>query len=757
MKQFKQLLALACAAVFAASAASASDDPEMDRFINDLMSRMTIHQKIGQMNLPTGGDMTTGAIQNSDLAHMIRNGEIGGFFNVKGADKIHELQRMAVEETELKIPLFVGADVIHGYQTVFPIPLAMSCSWDTIAVKEAAHISAKEASANGINWTFSPMVDIARDPRWGRIAEGNGEDPYLGGVLAGAYVKGYQGDFSQKDNILACLKHFALYGASEAGRDYNPTDMSRVRMYNEYLPPYKAAVEAGVGSVMSSFNTIDYIPATANKWLLTDLLRKQWGFKGFVVTDYASIAEMDNHGVAKLKEASVMALKAGTDMDMVSAGFLNTLEQSIADGSVSEELINNACRLILEAKYKLGLFKDPYKNCDVAKADMRTYTRENRDASRRIAAETFVLLKNHDKLLPLRKEGKIALIGPLANAGNNMCGCWVPTCDSSNHPSLLNAMREVAGDKARITYAQGSNICYDKAMQESALGNHTIPYRDNKELLDEALKVADDADVILAAIGEGADMSGESLSRTSLDIPDAQKDLLKALVATGKPVVLLLFTGRPVTLTWEAENIPAILNVWFGGSEAGYARSDVVFGHVNPSAKLTTTFPRSVGQIPLFYNSFNTGRPCDNSDGFHRFASNYLDESNKPLYPFGFGLSYTDFTYGKLSLSSARMPRNGNITAKVTVTNSGDRDGTEIVQLYIHDKYACIARPVKELKGYRRISLKKGESREVAFTITGKDLTFYDAEGNTVFEPGEFELMVGPDSDNLQKLVFTAE
>lgn len=701
--------------------------------------------------------MTTGAIQNSDLARMIHKGELGGFFNVKGADKIHELQRMAVEETDLKIPLFVGADVIHGYQTVFPIPLALSCSWDTLAVKEAAHISAKEASANGINWTFSPMVDIARDPRWGRIAEGNGEDPYLGGVLAGAYVKGYQGDFSKKDNILACLKHFALYGASEAGRDYNPTDMSRVRMYNEYLPPYKGAVEAGVGSVMSSFNTIDYIPATANKWLLTDLLRKQWGFKGFVVTDYASIAEMDNHGVAKLKEASVMALKAGTDMDMVSAGFLNTLEQSIADGSVSEELINNACRLILEAKYKLGLFKDPYKNCDVAKADMRTYTRENRDASRRIASETFVLLKNQGKLLPLKKEGKIALIGPLANAGNNMCGCWVPTCDSSYHPSLLNAMREVAGNKARITYAQGSNIYYNKAMQESALGNHPIPYRDNKELLDEALRVANDADVILAALGEGADMSGESLSRTNLDIPDAQKDLLKALVATGKPVVLLLFTGRPVTLTWEAENIPAILNVWFGGSEAGYAISDVVFGDVNPSAKLTTTFPRSVGQIPIFYNSFNTGRPCDNTDSFHRFSSNYLDENNKPLYPFGYGLSYTDFTYGKLSLSSDRMPRNGNITAKVTVTNSGDRDGTEIVQLYIHDKYACIARPVKELKGYRRISLKKGESREVTFTIAEKDLTFYDAEGNTVFEPGEFELMVGPSSDNLQKMAFTAE
>lgn len=757
MKKIRMFLAALGILSLAGCTSPASGDSEMDSFITDLMSRMSLHQKIGQLNLPTGGDMVTGSVQSTDLANLIRNDEIGGFFNVRDVEKIHELQRIAVEETELKIPLLIGADIIHGFETIFPIPLALSCSWDTVAVETAARIAAEESSINGINWTFSPMVDICRDPRWGRIAEGNGEDPYLGGVMAAAYVRGYQGDLRGKNNILACVKHFALYGASEAGRDYNTVDMSRVRMYNEYLPPYKAAVEAGVGSVMSSFNVIDGIPATAHKWLLTDLLRDQWGFKGFVVTDYESIHEMKFHGVADLKEAAARALAAGTDMDMVSEGFLKTLEASVADGSVSEDIIDRACRRILEAKYKLGLFSDPYKNCNPEKAAEVTYSDKYRAEARRIAAETFVLMKNEGNLLPLKKNSKIALIGPMADAGGNMCGCWTPTCKPENHKSLLQAMREAVGNDAQIIYAPGSNLYYDPKQHETAAGWRKIEYRTDKNLLNQALAAARQADFVVAALGESAEMSGESVSRTDLEMPDAQKDLLKALAATGKPVVLLLFSGRPVILNWESEIIPAILNVWQGGSEAADAIADVVFGEVNPSGKLTTTFPRSVGQIPLYYNHMNTGRPIAGNDYFVQYRSNYLDQSNEPLYPFGYGLSYTSFSYGDMTLSSDKMLNGGTITASVTVSNTGDRDGTEIVQLYIHDKLASITRPVKELKKYQRINLKKGESRNVEFTLSENDLKFYNADLDYVFEPGQFEIMIGPDSKNVSTLSFTAE
>lgn len=757
MKIIKVFLAAVGILSLAGCTRPASEDSEMDRFITDLMGRMSLQQKIGQLNLPTGGDMVTGSVQSTDLANLIRNEQIGGFFNVRDVEKIHELQRIAVEETDLKIPLLIGADIIHGFETIFPIPLALSCSWDTVAVETAARIAAEESSINGINWTFSPMVDICRDPRWGRIAEGNGEDPYLSGVMAAAYVRGYQGDLSAKNNILACVKHFALYGASEAGRDYNTVDMSRVRMYNEYLPPYKAAVDAGVASVMSSFNVIDGIPATAHKWLLTDLLRDQWGFKGFVVTDYESIHEMKFHGVAELKEAAARAINAGTDMDMVSEGFLKTLETSIADGSVPEETIDRACRRILEAKYKLGLFSDPYKNCNPEMAAKGTYTDEYRAEARRIAAETFVLLKNEGNLLPLKKKCKIALVGPMANAGGNMCGCWTPTCKPENHKSLLQAMHEAAGNDIQILYAPGANLYYDAKLHEKAAGWRKIEYIDDKNLLNQAVATARGADIIVAALGESAEMSGESVSRTDLEMPDAQKDLLKALAATGKPVVLLLFSGRPVILNWESENIPTILNVWQGGSEAADAIADVVFGEVNPSGKLTTTFPKSVGQIPLYYNHMNTGRPISGNDYFVQYRSNYLDQSNEPLYPFGYGLSYTSFSYGDMTLSSDTLPHGGTITASVTVSNTGDRDGTEIVQLYIHDKFASITRPVKELKKYQRITLKKGESRNVEFTLSENDLKFYNASLEYVFEPGEFELMIGSDSKNVSTLTFTAE
>lgn len=582
----------------------------MDRFVTDLMGKMTIREKLGQLNLPSGGDLVTGSVMNSELNDMIRKEEIGGFFNVKGIKKIYDLQRLAVEETRLKIPLIVGADVIHGYETIFPIPLALSCSWDTLAIQRMARISAIEASADGICWTFSPMVDICRDARWGRIAEGSGEDPYLGSLLAKAYVHGYQGDSMQgKDEILSCVKHFALYGASEAGKDYNTVDMSHLRMYNEYFAPYRAAVEAGVGSVMSSFNIVDGIPATANKWLLTDVLRDEWGFQGLLVTDYNSIAEMSIHGVAPLKEASVRALQAGTDMDMVSCGFLNTLEESLKEGKVTEAQIDAACRRVLEAKYKLGLFADPYKYCDTLRAEKELYTPEHRAVAREVAAETFVLLKNENHLLPLEEKGKIALIGPMADARNNMCGMWSMTCTPSRHGTLLEGIRSAVGDKAEILYAKGSNVYYDAEMEKGAVGIRPLERGNDQQLLAEALRTAARADVIVAAVGECAEMSGESPSRTNLEIPDAQQDLLKALVKTGKPVVLLLFTGRPLILNWESEHIPSILNVWFGGSETGDAVADVLFGKAVPCGKLTITFPRSVGQLPLFYNHLNTGRP----------------------------------------------------------------------------------------------------------------------------------------------------
>ena len=743
---------------FSCSESGGGKEVEMDRFVTDLMGKMTIREKLGQLNLPSGGDLVTGSVMNCELSDMIRKEEIGGFFNVKGIKKIYDLQRLAVEETRLKIPLIVGADVIHGYETIFPIPLALSCSWDTLAIQRMARISAIEASADGICWTFSPMVDICRDARWGRIAEGSGEDPYLGSLLAKAYVHGYQGDSMQgKDEILSCVKHFALSGASEAGKDYNTVDMSHLRMYNEYFAPYRAAVEAGVGSVMSSFNIVDGIPATANKWLLTDVLRDEWGFQGLLVTDYNSIAEMSIHGVAPLKEASVRALQAGTDMDMVSCGFLNTLEESLKEGKVTEAQIDAACRRVLEAKYKLGLFADPYKYCDTLRAEKELYTPEHRAVAREVAAETFVLLKNENHLLPLEEKGKIALIGPMADARNNMCGMWSMTCTPSGHGTLLEGIRSAVGDKAEILYAKGSNVYYDAEMEKGAVGIRPLERGNDQQLLAEALRTAARADVIVAAVGECAEMSGESPSRTNLEIPDAQQDLLKALVKTGKPVVLLLFTGRPLVLNWESEHIPSILNVWFGGSETGDAVADVLFGKAVPCGKLTTTFPRSVGQLPLFYNHLNTGRPDPDNRVFNRYASNYLDESNEPLYPFGYGLSYTDFVYGDLQLSSETLPKNGNLTVSVTVTNKGNHDGYETVQLYLRDIYAEVARPVKELKGFDRIFLKKGESREVKFVLTEDDLKFYNSGLQYIYEPGEFDVMIGTNSRDVQTKRFIAE
>lgn len=731
----------------------------MKEFVDDLMSKMTLREKLGQLNLQVAGDITTGSAQNTEVAGRIAAGEMGGVFNLKGADKIRALQEVAVKKSRLGIPLIVGMDVIHGYETIFPIPLALSCSWDLQAVETSARIAAKEASADGINWTYSPMVDICVDSRWGRVSEGNGEDPWLGGLMGGAMVRGYQGDYSREDNIMACVKHFALYGAIEAGRDYNTVDMSRLRMYNQYLPPYKAAIEAGAGSIMSSFNIVDGVPATANRWLLNDVLRKEWNFDGFVVTDYGSISEMINHGVsADLKAASAQALHAGTDMDMCAVGFLGTLEQSLNEGKITMEEIDAACRRVLEAKYKLGLFADPYKYCDKKRRARDMYTDENRRAARDIAAETFVLLKNDKTLLPLKKEGKVALIGPLANNRANMAGTWCVAYTPERYSTLKEAMERSLDGRGELLYAQGCNVTADPALQEAAEFGKTIERGDDAQLKAEALAVAARADVIVCAMGECSDMSGESSSRASLEMPDVQRELLAELVKLGKPVVLLHFSGRPTVLTWEQQNVDAIMNVWFGGSEAADAICDVLFGDKAPCGKLTMTMPQSTGQVPIYYNHLNTGRAvAEGATRFFKYQSNYLDVRNDPLYPFGYGLSYTTFEYGEPRLSATSMRADGSIDMTVSVKNTGSREGTEIVQFYIRDLVASVSRPVKELKGFERITLAAGESRDVTFHITAEQLKFYNADLRYVIEPGDFEVMVGPNSRDVQRKRITVE
>ena len=740
--------------LFAASAQQ-TNEAKMKTFIDALMKKMTLEEKIGQLNLPGSGDIVTGQAQSSDIAKKIKEGKVGGLFNIKSVAKIKDVQKVAVEQSRLKIPLIFGMDVIHGYETVFPIPLGLSCSWDMKLIENSARIAAVEASADGINWTFSPMVDIARDPRWGRIAEGSGEDAYLGSQIAKAMVRGYQGtDLTKNNTIMSCVKHYALYGAAEAGRDYGTTDMSHQRMYNEYFPPYKAAVDAGAGSVMASFNEIDGVPATANKWLLTDVLRKQWGFKGFVVTDYTGINEMVDHGIGDLKTVSARALMAGIDMDMVGEGILLHTMQSLKEGKVTMAQIDVACRRILEAKYKLGLFDDPYKYCDENRAKTDIFTAEHRQIARSTAAQSFVLLKNQNNILPLKKSGTIALIGPLADNKENMPGTWSVAANFDKATSVFTGLKEVMGGKVKILHARGSNLDEDSLFEERAGMFGKSLRRDSRPanvILQEAIDIANQSDVIVAVLGESSEMSGEASSRSNIEIPKIQQDLLKALLKTGKPVVLVLFTGRPLALKWENDNVPAILNVWFGGSEAGYAIADVLFGNVNPSGKLSTTFPQNVGQVPIFYNYKNTGRPLEEGKWFSKFRSNYLDVSNDPVYPFGYGLSYTSFAYSDIKLSSASLKGKQTLTASVTVTNTGKYDGKEVVQLYIRDVVGSVTRPVKELKGFQKIELKAGESKTVSFSITPEDLKFYNYDLKYDWEAGDFEIMIGGNSRDVKK------
>jgi beta-glucosidase len=744
MKSTKLLFAL----LFICTSTLFAQENKMQTFVSTLMAKMTLDEKLGQLNLPGAGDITTGQASNSDIAKKIEEGKVGGLFNIKSVAKIREVQKIAVEKSRLKIPLIFGMDVIHGYETVFPVPLGLSCSWDMSDVEKSARVAATEASADGICWTFSPMVDIARDPRWGRIVEGSGEDPYLGSQIATAMVKGYQENLSGNTDILACVKHFALYGASEAGRDYNTTDMSYTRMFNEYFPPYKAAVDAGAGSVMASFNDVNGIPATANRFLQTDVLRRRWGFKGFVVTDYTGLNELVPHGLGDLQQVSALALKAGVDMDMVGEGFLTTLKKSLQEGRVTMAGIDLACRRVLEAKYKLGLFSNPYKYCDEGRAATDIFTSQNRATARRIAADCFVLLKNQGNILPLKRGGTIALVGPLADNKENMTGTWSVAADFSKSVSLLQGLKDAAGNGVKILYSQGSNLDADSLFEQRAgmFGKplHHDP-RPAADIIQDALNTAAGADVIVAALGESAEMSGESSSRSNIEIPQAQQDLLKALLKTGKPVVLVLFTGRPLAIKWENDQVPAILNVWFGGTEAGHAIADVLLGDANPSGKLTTTWPQNVGQVPLYYNHMNTGRPLEGA-WFQKFRSNYLDVSNDPVYPFGYGLSYTHFTYSDLTLSSNKLKGDQRLTATVTIKNDGALEGREVAQLYIRDLVGSITRPVKELKGFQKLDLKAGESRKVSFTITPEDLKFYNNELKYDWEPGDFVIMIGGNS-----------
>ena len=734
-------------------------DEKMNKFISDLMNKMTVEEKIGQLNLTTAGGFVTGSAVNEMTHQKLQKGQIGGMLNALSLSSMRAFMDIAVKESPHHIPLLFGMDVIHGYQTVFPIPLAMSCLWDMALIEKSARIAAQEATANGIAWTYSPMVDIARDPRWGRIAEGAGEDPWLGSQVAKALVKGYQGnDLSLDNTMMACVKHFALYGAVEAGRDYNTVDMCKVTMYNDYLPPYKAAVEAGAGSIMTSFNVVDDIPSSGNRWLLTELLRNQWGFKGFVVTDYTAINEMINHGMGDLQTVSALALKAGTDMDMVGEGFLATLKKSLDEGKITVNDINLACRRVLEAKFKLGLFTDPYHYMNEERAKKDLMTPENLKAAREIATRSMVLLKNDKQILPLKKSGTIAVIGPLGDSKKDMIGTWAIAGNQDKISTIVEGLRNIGGNSVTVLYSKGSELTDNPLLlkSDSPLSpdqkNSSETVTSPEQLLKEALQTTKKADVIVAVLGEPSAWSGEASSMSDIGIQKVQQNLLKALLGTGKTVVLVLINGRPMTLPWENANVSAILEAWAGGTEAGNAVANILFGDYNPSGKLTTTFPISVGQIPLYYNHKNTGRPMDSNN---KFTSKYLDISNDPLYPFGYGLSYTTFEYGDIKLSKSKLKGDEKLTVSVTLTNTGKVAGEEVVQLYIQDPAASISRPVKELKNFKKVLLQPGEKKDINIEITTNDLKFYNSDLKYDWEPGDFIIYIGSNSRDVKSAKVT--
>ncbi len=726
------------------SASWTSPDPAMDKFIAQLMKKMTLEEKIGQLSLLTSDWDSTGPTMRQGYQDDIRKGRIGSIFNAFTARYTRELQRLAVEETRLKIPLLFGYDVIHGHRTIFPISLGEAASWDLKAIEKASRIAATEASAEGIHWTFAPMVDIARDPRWGRISEGAGEDVYLGSRIAEARVRGFQGnDLKATDTILATAKHFAAYGAAQAGRDYGTVDISERTLRDVYLPPFKAAADAGAATFMTAFNEYDGIPASGSRYLLTDVLRDEWGFKGFVVTDYTSINEMVAHGYAKdLQQAGEQAINAGVDMDLQGAVFMEHLAKSVTEGKVDVARIDAAVKAILEMKYRLGLFENPYRYSDDAREKATVYRPDFLEAARDVARKSMVLLKNEDAL-PLAASAKsIAVIGPLGDSKADMIGSWSAAGDRKTRPvTLLEGMKARAPKGQIVAYAKGASYAFEDEGKTDGFA--------------EAIALAQKSDVIVAAMGERWDMTGEAASRTSLDLPGNQLALLKALEKTGKPIVLVLMSGRPNSVTWANEHVDAILEAWYPGTMGGHAIADVLYGDYNPSGKLPVTFPRTVGQVPLYYDMKNTGRPIDPAKPDAKYVSRYLNTPNTPLYPFGYGLSYTSFTYSPVTLSRKSIGPGEPLTASITVTNSGARDGEEVVQLYVRDLVGSVTRPVKELKGFRKIPLKKGESKTVSFILTDVDLAFTRADMSWGAEPGGFKLWIGPSSAEGSEADFT--
>lgn len=742
--KFKAVLLLLLASSLTANAQKDKKKNQIKpkkEFISELMGKMTIDEKIAQLVQFTADGTITGPVSGDNYIEQIKKGNVGSILNATTVKYTAELQKMNLENSRLKIPLLFGYDVIHGYKTIFPITLGESASWDLKAVELSAKIAAAEAAAGGVHWTFAPMVDISRDPRWGRVSEGAGEDTYLGSKLAFARVKGFQGnDLSLTNTILACTKHFAAYGAAEAGRDYNTVDMSERVLRETYLPPFKATVDAGVKTFMTSFNEISGVPATGNKFLVNGILKDEWKFDGFVVTDYTGMNEMIPHGFAKDEQhAGELALNAGVDMDMVGGIYMKNLKKSLSEGKVTEAQINDACRRILEAKYDLGLFEDPYRYNDAKREKEVIYKKEYLDAALDVANKSLVLLKNSNNVLPLKKEQKVAFVGPLVSDEFNIIGSWAASGDRNGFAvSVEEGVNKIIADKGKISFAKGVEIVDTK-----------------RDMIEKAINNTKNADVIVAVMGEFENMSGEAASRTNIDLPGIQKEFLAELKKLGKPVVLVLLNGRPLTLEWEDKNMDAILEAWWPGTRGGDAIAQTLYGINNPSGKLPMTFPRNVGQIPIYYNHKNTGRPyLGKADNEQKYKSRYIDVDNSPLYEFGYGLSYTKFNYSNFKLSSNKINFSQKLKATVEIANTGNYDGEEVVQLYIHDKVGSVTRPVKELKGFQKIFLKKGEKKTVEFEISAEDLKFYGIDMQFAAEPGDFEVFVGGTSATDMKLEF---
>ncbi|MFA9370243.1 MAG: beta-glucosidase BglX [Labilibaculum antarcticum] len=726
-----------------------------DEFVENLLSKMTLEEKIGQLNQSTNRwEMTGPAPKNNDSQNLLENiksGKVGAMLNVNGAEETYNAQKLAVENSRLGIPMIFGYDVIHGYKTMFPIPLGESSSWDPEMVKLSAQVAAKEASAAGLQWTFAPMMDVGRDARWGRVMEGCGEDPYLASVLSVARVKGFQGEnLSQNNTIAACAKHFAGYAFSESGRDYNTVDIGTYTLHNVVLPPFKAVAKAGVSSFMNSFNIINGTPSTANPYLQRYLLKEAWNFEGFVVSDWASIAEMTTHGAAEnLKEASLLAIKAGSDMDMESNAYINHLAELVEEENVDEKLIDDAARRILKIKYKLGLFEDPYKYSNKEREKNLIYSKENRDASRTVAKRSMVLLKNEKQLLPLSKQIKsIAVIGPLAADKDIPLGSWRAKAVKNSAVSLLEGIQSAVSSKTRINYSKGCDLTIgDRSFLQE------LSYEENdRSGFQEAIKAAQNSEMVIMALGEDCWQSGEGRSQTDIRLKGQQLDLFNAIEKVNKNIVVVLMNGRPLAIPELSENAPAILETWFGGSEAGNAIADVLFGDYNPSGKLTMSFPRNVGQCPIYYNHMNTGRPISTNNAFW---SHYTDSPNTPLYPFGYGLSYTDFEYEELTCNKTTITNNESIEVNLSLTNSGKYEGEEVIQLYIQDPKAKYARPVKELKQFKKVNLQSGESKNISFTLKAKDFGYYSPKGEFLIESGEYHIFVGGNSQEVQQIRFS--